>query len=144
MLLPEKMRSDEGLAMITAIGLQESRFIYRTQLGGGPAHGFWQFEKIAVEEVMTNNKTIFFAKEVCSQLKFNFSVDCCYDLISVNDALASAYARLLLWMVPDSLPEAWDRDKAWNQYIKAWKPGKPRPETWGAHYELAWKWVYER
>ena len=43
LLLPERMRTDQAKVMLLAIGLQESRFVHRRQIGG-PARGFWQFE----------------------------------------------------------------------------------------------------
>ncbi len=45
----------EGRLMLLAIGLQESRFEHRRQLGNGPARGFWQFEAGGgVKGVMTH------------------------------------------------------------------------------------------
>ena len=43
-LLPARMDTPEADCMLLAIGLQESRFVHRRQIGG-PARGFWQFEK---------------------------------------------------------------------------------------------------
>lgn len=44
LLLPARMESAEAVQMLLSIGLQESRFTYRRQIGG-PARGFWQFER---------------------------------------------------------------------------------------------------
>ena len=44
-MLPAKMDTDAARVMLLAIGLQESRFEHRRQMGNGPARGFWQFEK---------------------------------------------------------------------------------------------------
>ncbi len=43
-LLPARMDTSEARCMLLAIGLQESRFVHRRQIGG-PARGFWQFER---------------------------------------------------------------------------------------------------
>ncbi|MCV6902125.1 MAG: hypothetical protein NTT76_05400, partial [Achromobacter xylosoxidans] len=43
-LLPAGMDTQAAHVMLLAIGLQESRFTHRQQIGG-PARGFWQFEK---------------------------------------------------------------------------------------------------
>jgi len=43
-LLPAAMDTQAARVMLLAIGLQESRFLHRRQIGG-PARGFWQFEK---------------------------------------------------------------------------------------------------
>ena len=41
-LLPSAMDTPQAHCMLLAIGLQESRFVHRRQIGG-PACGFWQF-----------------------------------------------------------------------------------------------------
>jgi hypothetical protein len=43
-LLPCRFASNEAIVMLLAIGLQESRFQHREQIGG-PAVSFWQAEK---------------------------------------------------------------------------------------------------
>ena len=43
-LLPAAMNTPQARCMLLAIGLQESRFVHRRQIGG-PARGFWQFER---------------------------------------------------------------------------------------------------
>nr|WP_316904517.1 hypothetical protein [Ralstonia mannitolilytica] len=43
-ILPSAMDTREARVMLLAIGLQESRFMLRRQVGG-PARGFWQFEE---------------------------------------------------------------------------------------------------
>ena len=43
-LLPPKFDTPEARVMMLAIGMQESRFLHRKQIGG-PARGFFQFEE---------------------------------------------------------------------------------------------------
>ena len=43
-LLPARMSSREAEIMLLAIGLQESLFVPRRQMGNGPARSFWQGE----------------------------------------------------------------------------------------------------
>ena len=45
LLLPAKMTSPQAEVMLLAIGLQESQFEHRCQLGNGPAKSFWQGEQ---------------------------------------------------------------------------------------------------
>ena len=40
-LFPKHMDSPQARVMLLSIGLQESRFEYRRQMGNGPARGFW-------------------------------------------------------------------------------------------------------
>jgi hypothetical protein len=50
-VLPPAMNTPPARAMLLAIGLQESRFMFRRQQNYGPARGFWQFEKAGVRGV---------------------------------------------------------------------------------------------
>src|SRR3546814_10617520 len=43
-LLGPQFGSVDAERMLLAIGLQESRFLHRAQIGG-PARGYWQFER---------------------------------------------------------------------------------------------------
>lgn len=133
-LLPKKMDTTRARIMLITIGLQESRFEHRTQISG-PAHGFWQFEKGGVRGVLNHYSTKDYAKDICSNLLIDKDEDMVYDAIIYNDPLACAMARLLLWTLPNSLPEIGDKDTAWDQYISAWKPGKPHRDTWDDFYE---------
>jgi hypothetical protein len=135
-LLPAKMDTIEASVMLTAIGLQESRFEHRFQVGG-PAHGFWQFEKGGgVQGVLSHITTIDIIRHICKLLRVEPSVTKCFDAITYNDTLACIFARLLLWTLPYSLPKIGEEKKAWEQYLDAWRPGKPREESWSNFY---WK-----
>jgi hypothetical protein len=140
-LLDPLMDTKEARAMLIAIGMQESRFIYRSQIGG-PAHGFWQFERGGgVRGVLSHPMTMQTAKEICFKLRIRPTEDDCYTAITYNDALACAFARLLLWSLPDNLPQQGDPEEGWRQYIEAWRPGKPHRETWDAFFNEAWKQI---
>jgi len=142
-LLPSKMDTREAAAMLIAIGLQESRFQYRLQIGG-PARGFWQFEKNGgIRGVLTHPSTRGLVYAACEQLRFEPSVEVCYEMVAWNDTLACVFARLLLWTLPDALPGPGNPDEGWRQYISAWRPGRPHRETWDGFYKQAWKEVTE-
>lgn len=134
-LLPKKMDTTGARVMLITIGLQESRFEHRTQIGG-LAHGFWQFEKGGgVKGVLKHYATKNYAENTCSKLLVDKDEDTVYNAIIYNDPLACAMARLLLWTLPNSLPKIGDKDTAWDQYISAWRPGKPHRDTWDDLYE---------
>ncbi len=67
-LLPPEYDTPAARRLMIAIGLQESRFKARRQMGQGPARSFWQ---------------------------------------------------------------------AWAYYLKLWRPGKPKPDTWPEHWQTA-------
>lgn len=140
-LLPSRMDSVQARAMLIAIGLQESEFQHRRQLGG-PARGYWQFERMGgVHGVMLHPATHATIAEVTRRLDYPFQVDVLYDAIENNDVLATCFARLLLWTIPAPLPEELEDDIGWNQYLDGWRPGKPHPERWPSRFDAAWKVV---
>lgn len=142
-LLPDKMDLPSGRAMVIAICLQESRLKHRVQIGG-PAHGYAQFELGGgVRGVLTHPSSQSHIRTVLSALDYDPASDpaACYAAIVHNDILAAAFARLLLYTLPDALPAHNAPGAGWTQYIKAWRPGKPHRETWDAFYDQAWATV---
>ena len=137
-LLPAKMDTPEARAMLLCIALQESKFSHRRQVQG-PARGYWQFEaRGGVMGVLAHQKTAMLAIGVCGWLDYDPSYPVVYEAIADNDILACAFARLLLWTLPYALPGQDEPDKGWAAYIAAWRPGRPHPETWAAHWDMAW------
>lgn len=141
-LLPAKMDTPEARVLLIAIGLQESRFMERRQTKADrPALSFWQFEPghlSAFASVFRHAATRDLATHVCTQLRYEArDVEQVRRASEHNDVLAAAIARLVLWTLPDKLPALDDREVAWAQYLEAWRPGAPRPQTWPAMHEEA-------
>jgi len=128
-LLPDRMDTPEARAMLIAIGLQESRFKYRKQIGG-PAHGFYQFENGGgVKGVLKYHST----KPIIEYILRSIRVDPsdAYNEIVSNDPLATVFARLLLWTDPGRIPAInCNPNESWDLYLRTWKPGKPHRDTW--------------
>ena len=146
-LLPAKMDTPQARAMLLAVGLQESGFRHRRQIEG-PARGFWQFEQRGgVAGVLTHAHTAEIARDVCGLLGYQTSGAVSargavvYAALADNDILACAFARLLLWTLPEALPGRDAPDTGWAQYLKAWRPGKPRKDSWNGYWETAWLMV---
>lgn len=117
--------------MLLAIGLQESRFLHRRQIGG-PAMGFWQFEKGGgVRGVLRHHSTSGYARDICSARGVLAEEGPVYEALAKDDVLAAAFARLLLWSDPVPLPSMSDVLVSWALYLRTWRPGKPHPQTWG-------------
>jgi hypothetical protein len=134
-------RTQAAVAMLLAVGLQETRFIHRRQLEGGPARSFWQFEAKTVELVMRHEQTRTPAQVLLGKLKYQTGVldpAAVFAALEHNDVLACGFARMLLWTLPAALPLEHEEAAAWKQYLEAWRPGKPHPETWSALYLEAW------
>lgn len=142
-LLPPEMDTPEARAMLLAIGLQESRFDHRRQVGG-PARGFWQFEIGGGLHGEMTHKSVaadFDAATCALRYPLGTTPYAFFSAIEHNDVLACVCARLLLWTLPQALPGRDEAQEAWEQYIAAWRPGKPHRATWDAYYRQAWEMV---
>ena len=139
-LLPKEMDTPAARAMLLSIGLQESQFLDRRQQPTGPARGFWQFEKGGgVKGVMTHRLTQALALETLSHLRYaSTAPTTIHATLEHNDVLACVFARLLLWTLPARLPTRQQPNVGWPQYLEAWRPGKPHPETWTNYFVEAW------
>lgn len=140
-ILPPMMTSDAAKAMLLSIGMQESRLTHRKQIGG-PARGLWQFERGGgVAGVLRHPRTQGHAATVCWRLGNAGTTASVYHGLQSDDVLACCFARLLLWTLPGALPARADVQGAWDQYIAAWRPGKPHRHTWDDFYREAWEVV---
>jgi len=137
-MLPKKMDSKEARAMLLAIGLQESRFEERRQLGNGPAVSPWQFEPTGVSGVLSHKASRPVIVEVVNMMDYPLGTDL-HRIIENNDILACCFARCLLWTHPNSLPIINQPTKGWMQYINCWRPGKPHQQTWEGFFNQAWE-----
>lgn len=136
-MLPRVMDSAAARQLMVAICLQESRLIYRTQIGG-PARSYGQFEQGGgVKGVLNHSKTSAIIKRVCADLDIVPTAPAIYEAMAFNDILACVMVRLLLWTVPGKLPDSYDYDASWKLYVEGWRPGKPRRETWNGLYDQA-------
>ena len=137
-LLPARMDSPAARAMLVAIGLQESRFEHRRQVGG-PARGYWQFELGGgVAGVLRHDASRPHLLPALDALRYPPAPDVLYNAIADNDVLACVLARLLLFTLPYGLPGVGEPEEGWKQYMEAWRAGRPHRATWDAFYAQAW------
>lgn len=136
------MESPEATALLLAIGMQESRFEKRRQVVGfgergkplyGPARGFYQFEDGGgVLGVLRHHKTKDIILHILKVLEI--LPEDSLQAITFNDALATVFARLLLYTDPQKLPSLTSPpEEAWQYYVRNWRPGKPHRHTWDAY-----------
>ncbi|EFV83908.1 hypothetical protein HMPREF0005_02034 [Achromobacter xylosoxidans C54] len=141
-LLPASMDIPAARVMLLAIGLQESRFMHRQQIGG-PARGYWQFEKGmrasrgGVWGVYLHLASKDHLAALCKARSVACNPDSIYTALEYDDVLAAGVARLLLWTDPKALPAIGDADAGWALYLRTWRPGRPHPQTWPALYGQA-------
>jgi hypothetical protein len=140
-LLPPQMDSLPARAMLISIGLQESRFEHRRQIRG-PARGFWQFELNGVRGVMRHRLTMERVNDMLTALQYGpLTSEELHPILEHNDTAAAVMARLLLWTLPQTLPARDQPVRGWDQYLDAWRPGKPHSHTWERFYQQAWEAV---
>lgn len=141
--LPMAMDTPKARVMLLAIGQQESKFQYRAQVlnggGKGPARGFWQFEKGGgVKGVMNHSVTSGHAHRLSLSRNVAWDAGLIWARLESDDLLACGFARLLLYSDPKPLPDLDDVEGAWELYAeRAWRPGKPHPETWPGYHAAA-------
>ncbi|MFY1911761.1 hypothetical protein ACOTB6_09380 [Achromobacter xylosoxidans] len=141
-LLPPGMDTPAARVMLLAIGLQESRFVHRRQIGG-PARGFWQFEKGTrasrggVWGVYLHPASKGHLAALCRARSVACDPDAIYAALEYDDVLAAGLARLLLWTDPKALPPVGDADAGWALYLRTWRPGRPHPHPWPDLYRQA-------
>lgn len=135
--LPTWMQTRPSNVLMLTIGLQESRFEHRQQIGG-PAHGFWQFERGGgVQGVLTHPASRQYAEKVCEKRRVDATSAAVYEALLADDILGCAFARLLLYTDPAPIPAIGEQQACWNYYVENWRPGRPHPETWPALYAKA-------
>lgn len=140
-MLPPRLDSFEARVMLVAMGLQESDFVHRRQIGG-PARGFWGFESGGgVHGVLTHPATKPLLAPVLASLQYQPGE--CYHALEHNDTLAAVFARLLLYSDPHALPET--EPEAWAYYLRTWRPGAAKDhraretrDRWTRNYAQAW------
>jgi len=125
---------------LLAIGLQESGFRKRVQTGGGPAHGFWQFEpgkRGGIVRVLTGGDRRIL--QAVTRLGWELDERALYAGLATakGDQMACLLARALAWLIPKPLPEVGDEDGSWTQYERQWGPGKPSRARWHSWYPQA-------
>lgn len=138
-VLPSKFNTTDSTVLLLAIGLQESRFEHRQQVGG-PARSFWQFEKGGgVKGVLSHPGTAKHAQAVCVLRGIAPTAESVYARMLDDDLLGCAFARLLLYSDAKPVPVAGSIDAGWDYYARNWRPGRPHPETWRGLYLEAMK-----
>lgn len=133
-------RSPIADQMLMTIMGQESNWSHRVQVNG-PARGFPQFEqgtttsRGGVTGVMMHRAVSARVLALCAGLVVTAEIPAVYAAMALNDTLAVGMARLLLYTDPKPLPTS--IADGWAYYLRTWRPGRPREETWEARWNAA-------
>lgn len=131
----------EARRFLLAIAMQESSLAHRRQVvqGGaenGPAASFWQFEQGGgCKGVLNHRSTAVRMAKLCADYNVMPTAPGLWEAMRYNDVVAAAAARLLVYTLPKGLPTT--EQEGWEQYIAAWRPGKPHVRTWAANWDAA-------
>src|SRR3990167_1407919 len=94
LLLPARMTSPQAEVLLLAIGLQESQFVHRRQLGGGPGRSYWQGELTGgMILVLDHEVTKKDARALCAARGVPATPRAVYAAIEHDDILAAGLAR---------------------------------------------------
>lgn len=121
----------ERALILCAIAIQESGLRDRRQYPNGPARSWWQIEPLTCEDCVKRCEPV---KLFWKSLTMDGRVT---DLLEYNDIAACAVAAGILRLTPGLLPAVGDVPQAWEYYLAAWRPGKPRREAWLKSYNRA-------
>jgi hypothetical protein len=133
--------SVDARRFLLAIALQETNLRHRRQLvssgeENGPASSFWQFEPGGgCRGVLEHKSTAERMVKICDAYDVQPTPRGLWEAMRYNDVVAAAAARLLVYTLPSKLPTT--AAGGWQQYLSAWRPGKPHPRTWDAHWANA-------
>ena len=140
--LPSKMTSLSAITQLLATGGQESGYMTRLQLGNGPAHGLWQYERGGISAVLKNPKSHgYLVGYIESQTNIAVSTENIYQLVAKDDITACVVSRLMYWTDPEPLPKFNDEQGAWEYYVRNWRPGKPNRTRWAHWYQKSVKYL---
>lgn len=131
--------------LMLAIALRESDCRHRIQVGHGGkplpmwARGFWQFERDGGVAEICQHPALAWCRSAILDLGYEIERDRLHEAIGYDQTLAAVMARGLLWIDPAALPApvASSVEIAYAYYIRRWRPGRPRPEKWGANWRTA-------
>lgn len=127
--------------LLLSIALQESGLAHRRQVGSdgiedGPAVSFWQFEKGGgCRGVLRHRACAPHMRWICESYDVEPTEKALWEAMRYQDIVAAAAARLLVFSLPGALPTT--PEQGWTQYLSAWRPGKPHPQTWAGHWATA-------
>lgn len=127
--------------LLLAIAMQESGLAHRRQVvsGGtenGPAASFWQFEQGGgCKGVLTHRAVSSLMIRACEDYNIAPTPAALWEGMRYNDVIAATAARLLVYTLPSGLPKT--QEEGWSQYLSAWRPGKPHPDTWPLNWQMA-------
>lgn len=133
--------TSQAARFMLAIALQESNLAYRRQLTGdgkeaGPASSFWQFEVGGgCKGILRHASTSVHMATLCESYNVKPNPLSLWEAMQYNDVVAAIAARLLIYTLPHKLPST--ADAGWQQYIDAWRPGRPHPERWAQCWKIA-------
>ena len=102
------MHSKDASALVYATGMAESKYKYLSQMGDGPAIGFFQLEPATMKDIMKNY--VAYRKPILKSLQdLGYSESDSELRVKSNIALQVAFCRLKYKRDPFPLPLWWNK-----------------------------------
>tara|TARA_R100000687_G_scaffold65420_1_gene53881 strand:- start:930 stop:1391 length:462 start_codon:yes stop_codon:yes gene_type:complete len=102
------MYSKDASALVYATGMAESKYKYLSQMGDGPAIGFFQLEPATMKDIMKNY--VAYRKPILKSLQdLGYSESDSELRVKSNIALQVAFCRLKYRRDTFPLPEWWNK-----------------------------------
>ena len=141
-----KFASADAVEMVLVTGIVEAGYKYVTQLGTGPAKGFFQNEPATcvdnLQHYLSHRGKLMRkcaeASHVDSKHWQNYDEKLWADILEKNIAAGIVHCRLKYWRVPKRMPNTTSgQADYWKKYYNS-EGGKGRPEKW---IEAVEKWM---
>jgi hypothetical protein len=133
--------SPSVMAEMVTIAYVESDCRYRKQIKG-PARSFWQIEPFTGLDFLNRSARLqYFWKQL--RLPRPLTMQGVGDQLYKDDRAGCVMARVILWeRLSKTAPPPFDPGEAaakegLDQYLKAWRPGRPHPERFLAAWPIA-------
>ena len=133
-IMSPSVNTPTAARFLTTIAIQETELKARRQMEDGPARSLFQFESVAVDNVLSHPLSRKYASEFCKILCYRITKDEPKNIATImaaiehNDVLAAGFARLNLWASAYMMPTT--EDSGWAVYTGIWRPGKADRKRW--------------
>jgi len=134
----DKYASDDAIEQVLVTGIVESRYKYITQMGNGPAKGFYQIEPAScidnLQHYLSHRPELMRKCAEASMVDVkhwqNYDEKLWANILEKSIGAGIVHCRLKYWRVPKRLPNTTEgKAKYWKKYYNT-EGGKGTPEKW--------------
>lgn len=134
---PQMPHTRELEVLMTAISGVEANWTEREQIPSGMAHGLFQMQLNAIEDIIANPASAGIFKLGMEEWGIEAQTpEHLFDLLTTpqGDSLSVFLARLLLWCNPKPIPFHDEEATLFQYYVETWRPGLPNAKRFAVVY----------